>query len=537
MRDTKVIARRQFLKAAVGGAAWAATGNPLARLAAAATKGHDMPPNIVLIMADDMGFSDIGCYGGEVRTPNLDRLAAGGVRFTQFYNTARCCPTRASLLTGLHPHQAGVGHMTGDYHLPGYRGRLSDRCVTIAEALKQAGYVTLMSGKWHVGDNPKYWPRQRGFDEYYGLISGASSYWRLTPGRVMARNDEQIKPEGEDFYMTDAFTDYALTFLDRHGQGEKPFFLYLAYTAPHWPLHAWPEDTAKYKGVYEPGWEVIRAERHKRMIEMGIIDERWKLSDRHAPEWDTFERKEDMALRMAVYAAQIDRMDQGIGKVLTKLRRIGAQENTLVMFLSDNGGCAETVNRGAKGVPPGEADSFLSYLRPWANVSNTPFRKYKHWVHEGGISTPLIAHLPGVAKAGAITHETGHIADIMATCLDVADAEYPKHRNGRPVSPLEGKSLLPVIKGSRREGHESLCFEHEGNRAVRAGKWKLVAQHREQWRLYDMEADRTETTPVTEKHPDKVAELSETYDRWARRSMVVEWDKLQEYRKRRSKRG
>jgi len=507
---------------------WAALLLPAGLCFAAETAGR---PNIVLIMADDMGFSDLGCYGSEIQTPNLDRLAAGGMRFTQFYNTGRCCPTRAALLTGLYPHQAGVGHMVGDYGVPGYRGFLSDRCVTIAEVLRPAGYTTLMVGKWHVGEDRPHWPYDRGFDKYFGLVSGGSNYWRLDPTRKMARDDALFTPT-EPFYLTDLFTDHAVRFLDGHGRSGKPFFMYVAYTAPHWPLHAHPEDIARYQGKYMIGWDELRRRRHRRMIDLGLIDARWAITPRDATAkaWDDVENKADCDLRMAVYAAQIDRMDQNIGRILSKLRELNLEQNTLVLFLSDNGGCAEVIDRGKKGVPPGPADSFLSYGLPWANASNTPFRRYKHWVHEGGIATPLIAYWPGRIKPAQITHQPGHVIDLMATCVDVAGVTYPQTHRGQPIIPLEGRSLVPIFRGEVRKGHDAIFWEHEGNRAVRQGKWKLVSMHPGRgpnepgkWELYDLEADRTELNDLAEKHPDKVRELSAMYDAWARRAGVEPW--------------
>jgi len=477
-------------------------------------------PNIVIIMADDMGFSDIGCYGSEIATPNLDRLAAGGLRFTQFYNGARCCPTRASLLTGLYAHQAGVGHMVGKGATPAYQGYLNDRCVTIAEALKQGGYRTLMAGKWHVGEERPHWPCDRGFDEYFGLISGASNYFSIDPGRKFARGNEQINPANNRFYMTDAFTDAAVKFVDEHGRQPAPFFLYLAFTSPHWPLHAWPEDIAKYRGKYKIGWDALREQRYKRQIELGIVDARWPLSPRdpEAPAWSDAANQDDLDLRMAVYAAQIDRMDQNIGRVLAKISEVGAEKNTLVMFLADNGGCAEAVDRGKKGVPAGGKDSFFSYGLPWANASNTPFRLYKHWVHEGGISTPLIAYWPAVIEErGTITREVGHLIDLMATSLDAAGVEYPATHNGKAITPLEGKSLVPIFRTGTRAGHEALFWEHEGNRAIREGKWKLVSRKPGGWELYDIEADRTELNNLAEKEPERVRAMAAKYQAWADR--------------------
>jgi arylsulfatase len=510
--------RRELLRLVGGGAASA--------LAAAAPRRR---PNIILIMADDLGFSDLGCYGSEISTPNLDRLAARGVRFTQFYNTARCCPTRAALLTGLYNHQTGVGHMVADRGVPSYQGYLNQSCVTIAEALRPAGYHTLMTGKWHVGENRPHWPTDRGFQRYFGLISGATNYFRLEAGRQMALDDQPYTPQPQGFYITDAITDHAVKYLDEYGRKPDPFFLYVAYTAPHWPLHALPAEIAKYRGRYMQGWDALRRARHARQIGMGIVDRRWPLTPRDstAPAWEDVTGKEARDLKMAVYAAQIDRLDQGVGRLLAKLRQIGAEDHTLVMFLADNGGCAEEVDRGKPGVPPGGADSFMSYGLPWANASNTPFRLYKHWVHEGGIATPFIARWPALIRPrNRIVHQTGHIIDVMATCLDAAGAEYPKTHQGREIQPLEGRSLVPIFRTGQRQGHQTLCWEHEGNRAVRQGRWKLVSRHPGGWELYDLEADRTELSNLAEKHPDKVRELTVEHDQWARRCGVVPWDDL-----------
>ena len=540
---SSVCTRRDFLRAAGFGAAAAPLIGclPATRLAAGrgdarvARTPHGQP-NIVLIMADDMGYSDIGCYGGEIHTPNLDRLAAGGLRFSQFYNGARCCPTRASLLTGLYAHQAGVGFMVGNQGYPAYQGYLNDTSVTIAEALKPAGYHTLMAGKWHVGAAEGHWPTDRGFDRYFGLLSGGANYFDITKTkaegvtRKMAFDDRPYHPPKEGFYMTDAFSDHAVEFLDEHGRDDKPFFLYLPYTAPHWPLHAWPEDIARYKGRYRKGWDRLRAERRARMVEMGLIRADWEMSPRDATTWPWDQEKDKDLLdqKMAVYAAQIERMDYGIGRVLKKIEVLGKRDNTLVMFLADNGGCAEGgpvgFDRRKNGLPPGGVDSYMSYGLSWANASNTPFRRYKHWVHEGGIATPFIASWPAVIEnGGTITHEVGHIIDVMATCVDAAGAEYPKTHEGQAVTPLEGKSLVPIFRNGTREGHDALFWEHEGNRAVRKGKWKLVSAHGGSWELYDLEADRTELKNLIDKHPDKARELEALYQRWADRCGVRPW--------------
>lgn len=519
--------RREFMRGVAGGVAAASLGvqgKAFAQSPGTTTKS----PNIVVILADDMGYCDLGCYGSEISTPNLDGLANNGLRFTHTYNAARCCPSRAALLTGLYPHQAGMGDMVSTVkkvRTEGpYQGYLNKQCVTIAEALGAAGYRTYMSGKWHVGEKPEYWPRKRGFDRYFGLISGASSYFELLkeefPPRVMARDDEPYMPEGDHFYMTDAFSDNAVRFLEEHDQN-KPFLLYLAYTAPHWPLHAWPEDIARYQGKYMMGWDALREQRYKRLLELGIINPKWALSprDEEVPAWDSVNNKEDWDLRMAVYAAMISRMDYGIGRVLETLRKMGAEENTLVLFLSDNGGCHERIRKDKlikPGAKPGERGSYVAYERNWANASNTPFRLFKHWVHEGGISTSMIARWPKrIREKGALTHQAAHITDIMPTCLDLAGVKYPETFNGNPITPTAGKSLVPIFEGKTREPHERLYWEHEGNRAIREGQWKLVATKKGDWELYDLEADRTELHNLAKDQPDKASELYKAWDAWA----------------------
>ena len=526
--------------------------------------GQNKRPNIVLIMADDMGYSDIGCYGGEIRTPNLNALAAGGLRFTQFYNTARCCPTRASLMTGLYPHQAGVGHMMEDKGYDAYRGELNNRCVTIAEVLKQAGYSTYMAGKWHVTksikpDGDKHnWPCQRGFDRFFGTIHGAGSYYDPSS---LTRDNTQIPP-GDGFYYTDAISDNAIKFVREH-DSDSPFFMYVAFTAPHWPMHALPEDIARYKGRYDAGWDALRAERHKRMIEMGIVEKKWEITPRDSsvPPWEEAQDKAWYQRRMEVYAAMIDRLEQGVGRIIGELKRTGRFENTLIFFLADNGGCAEEYGsagpvkpdssesavlkpmgkdelqgrmqplvtrdgrpvRTGHGVMPGPADTYIAYGKPWANASNTPFRLYKHWVHEGGISTPLIAHWPAHIKArGKLRHQPGHLIDIMATCVEVAQAKYLTEYKGHKITPMEGKSLLPAFENKPIE-REAIYWEHEGNRAVRRGKWKLVSRHPGGWELYDLEADRTELVSLAGKYPEKVEQLKAMYESWAARCGVQPW--------------
>ncbi|MBI5387650.1 MAG: arylsulfatase [Verrucomicrobia bacterium] len=527
-------------------------------------------PNIVVILSDDMGFSDLGCYGGEINTPNLDRLATNGLRFTQFYNTARCCPTRASLLTGLYPHQAGVGHMIEDRGREGYRGELNSRCVTIAEALKPAGYRTYGVGKWHVArntkpDGPKHdWPLQRGFDRYYGTIHGAGSYFdpsSLVRDNTMftAVTDPDYQPTR--FYYTDAIADHAVRFIREHRRDHsgQPFLLYAAFTAAHWPLHAKESDIAKYRGQYDAGYGPIRQARLEKEIKLGLIDPRWKLSPQFG-DWAAVTNKAWEARCMEVYAAQIDCLDQGVGRLVAELGKQGALENTLLFFLQDNGGCAEGIGRtghtpradkptlpplapdflqqgsrpkqtrdgwpvlGNTGVMPGPADTYIAYGKAWANVSDTPFREYKHWVHEGGISTPLIVHWPrGFTARGELRAQPGHLIDIMATALDVSGAKYPETRQGEKTTPPEGKSLVPAF-ANRPLDREALFWEHEGNRAVRVGQWKLVAKSPAgRWELYDMAIDRTEMNDLADKEPLLVRQLISKWEAFAKRAHVVPW--------------
>lgn len=491
-------------------------------------------PNIVLIMADDMGFSDLGCYGSEIETPNIDQLAVSGLRYNQFYNTGRCCPTRASLLTGLYPHQTSMGWMTAaNMGEPGYTGDLNQNCVTIASVLKSAGYATYMSGKWHVAgeffpdslDEKHNWPLQRGFDQFFGTLDGAGSYFdpsSLTQGNM------PIEPDS-GFYYTDAISDHASDFISQHMQADsvKPFFMCVAYTAPHWPLHAKPQDIEKYSGKYKSGWGELRKQRYQKLLELGVVDSTAGFSERNedVPAWESLsaKEKEDMAKRMAIYAAQIDAMDQGIGRILESLEKAGKRENTLVIFLSDNGGCAEPISRGTNPLAElGTAQSFTSYLEPWANASNTPFRLYKKWTHEGGIATPLIINWPANIRGnGAIRQQPGHVIDIMATCVEVAEAYYPTKYNDHDIYPMEGKSLVPSFSNDSIQ-REALYFEHEGKHAIRKGKWKLVAQGANApWELYNLASDRSELNNLAKTHPEMVKELSGMWHQWAETHQVL----------------
>ncbi len=498
----------------------------------------DERPNIIVIMVDDMGFSDIGCYGGEIPTPNLDGLASEGLRFTQFYNTGRCCPTRASLLTGLYQHQAGIGMMTRrpDGALPAYQGYLNERCVTLAEVLRPAGYQTYMTGKWHVGLKERsMWPLQRGFDRYYGILEGASDFYRPAENKHLMLDNEQQGPRTGDYYTTDAFTDYALEFV-REGDRDKPFFLYLAYTAPHWPLHAPKEQVEKFLGKYMKGWDALREERWARQLEMGLVDERWGLSPRDpvVPAWDTLtqEEKEDLDFRMASYAAMIHRVDYQVGNLIALLKELDEFDNTLMLFLSDNGACPEPWNDRA---PNGKAHlggglvenithwdydrmQQLTYGQGWANASNTPLRRYKTQSHEGGITTPLIAHFPkGIAlEGGTIIDDPAHIIDIMATAVDLGKAEYPEIHAGDWIHPYEGKSLRGFFEVGTRIPHEWLYWEHVHEGAVRTGPWKAIfRQPKDEWYLYNLDADRNETQDLGEELPEILTAMQQKWWAWA----------------------
>lgn len=534
-------------------------------------------PNIILIMGDDMGYSDLGCFGGEIQTPNLDALAKEGVRFTQFYNTGRCCPTRASLLTGLYPHQAGIGHMMDDKGLNGYRGELSRDSVTIAEALKPAGYRTYMTGKWHVtqkvspdGEQEKSnWPLQRGFDRFYGTIHGAGSFF---DPNTLTRDNHFISPyadpeyQPKEYYYTDAITDQAARFVAEHQRDHQadPFFMYVAITAAHWPMHAKPADIAKYKGKYDTGYDTVRAARVAKMKELGLVSPEWQVAEQKGGTWDEVKNRAFEIRCMEVYAAMVDCLDQGIGRLVAELKKQGQYENTLIFFCQDNGGCAEPMGRKGPfkpraaeptlppmaatdlqpdmipkqtrdgypmrqgyGVLPGAADTYIGYGEAWANVSNTPFREYKHWVHEGGISTPLVVHWPqGIParRQASLESQPAHLIDIMATCVDVAGAKYPTEYHGIPIKPREGVSLRPAFSGESVQRREPIFFEHEGNRAVRDGTWKLVAKGPQgEWELYDMEHDRTEQHDLASQHPDRVKTMSEQWLTYAKRAQVIPW--------------
>lgn len=541
-------------------------------------------PNIIVILADDVGFSDIGCYGSEIETPHLDGLAENGLRFTQFYNMGRCCSTRASLLTGLYPHQTGMGWMTTYSGPPAYAGDLNRQCVTIAEVLRTAGYNTYMAGKWHLTPAPTSdqvqakpataedaggepgqsdaiqrhnWPLQRGFEKFYGTIMGSGSYF--DPG-TLARGNQLIAPDHPaDYYYTDAISQNAAQFVRDHDR-QQPFFLYVSYTAAHWPLHAKPADIAKYQGIYDQGWDAIRQDRLKRMIDLGLLPDSTELAP-NVKDWSDEDRKVWQSRRMEVYAAMLDSMDQGIGELINALKQTDQFDNTLVLYLNDNGGCQEEMRstkvrqkreemepiepmasdalqldsvpeytrsgqpiQWGRGVEPGPANTYMEVGREWANASNTPFRLFKHYVHEGGIATPLIAHWPkGIDRAGELESQPAHVIDILPTIVELAGAEYPAkfHQPPGDIHPVEGVSLIPAFNNESIERGKPIFWEHEGNRAVRDGKWKLVARGATgKWQLYNLAKDRSELNDLAHEQPERVAELSAAWNAWATRVNV-----------------
>ncbi|MCB1279595.1 arylsulfatase [Prosthecobacter sp.] len=490
----------------------------------------DVRPNIVLIMADDMGFSDLGCYGGEIQTPNLDRLAKEGLRFSQFYNCALCGPSRSALMTGLHPHQVGIS---------GWTGLLNNRCVTVFELLKGAGYATCAVGRldmvtaedWHDPKNIAHY-----VDRFFGSTGhkGPGNYFKDVRNTEFYRDGELYSiPDGG--YKTDLITDFATDFI-RGADKSKPFLLYLSHYAPHWPLHAKPEDIAKYRELYRQlGWDKAREQRLQRLIEKGLVPAGTKLPprDSHATAWEDSKFHDWEAERMAVFAAQIDCLDQSVGRVMETLKSTGADKNTLVFFLSDNGASDKAVGKLDKpdltwrsdgtrtragndpSIQPGPADNFVTAGPAWSNLSNAPFREHKQTNHEGGIASPLIVWWPGVVtQTGGISNQLSHITDITATCLDVAGQAYPKTFHDRKVTPLAGRSLLPVLKTGTREQRESLCWSTSGAKAVRMGSWKLVALPKGPWELYDLSVDRTELNDLAKQQPERVAEMEQAFNTW-----------------------
>lgn len=499
------------------------------------------PPNIVLIVADDLGYSDLGCYGGEIETPNLNSLAMNGLRLTRFYNTGRCCPSRASLLTGQYPHRVGIGHKVADLGRPGYRGFISKDSLTIAQVLKDQNYRSFISGKWHLGTPD---PTTHGFEEFFGTLVSAQTFWDPNHYLRTPAGREARSYESTQFYGTDAVTDHALDFLTLARETpEKPWFLYVAYHAPHFPLHARQQDIAKYAGKYSVGWDVIREQRLLKMKKSGIVSSETKLTPRSRywnygetetginPAWSSLsaDRRADLAQRMAIYAAMVGRVDQNIGRVLNDLTKAGELDNTLVIFLSDNGACAEwdpfgfdmkssnnnILHKGKQIKQMGQLGTYHSVGSAWANASNTPWRLQKHFNHEGGINSPCIIHWPvGNVRRGAIDDQPTHLIDIMPTIVEAAGANYEGKLK------MAGENLIPLF---RKEKHwdRVLFFEHEGNRAVHDKNWKLVALRDEPWELYDMTTDRTELNNLATKHSNLVKKLSTHWNHWAKENYVT----------------
>jgi arylsulfatase len=488
-------------------------------------------PNIVVILVDDMGFSDIGCYGSEIPTPHLDKLAANGLRFTQFYNTGRCCPTRATLLTGLYAHQAGIGHMTADLGHDGYRGVLNHRCITIGNVASSAGYLSTMTGKWHVGHRTKSnYPRARGFDRFYGIPEGGGFYFQVKKQRTIMLNDDTVasmkNPLPDGWYSTDAWVDEGLKFVDEAITAKKPFMWYLAHNAPHFPLQASAEDIAKFRGKYMDGWWRGSKKRHEKQIEMGLIDPNWKKAQKPGKiaQWRTLStaEKERFDHMMAAYAACVHSMDRSIGTLVEGLKSRGQFNNTLILFMSDNGGCAESGPNGKSIGDPTTKNSDWFCGESWAWMQDTPFRKYKHYNHEGGIATPLIAHWPaGISAKGDWYKQPAHVIDIMATVTDLTGAKYPGEYKGHAILPMEGTSLRPAFTGQALKRDDAIYWEHEGNAAVRVGDWKLVRlKAKGDWELYDMKTDRTESNNLAAQNPDQAKRLSAKWQAWARRCNV-----------------
>jgi arylsulfatase len=497
------------------------------RLLTAADSLSGTRPNVIIVLVDDMGYSDLGCYGGEIDTPHIDALASGGLQFTQFYNQGRCCPTRASLMTGLQPHQVGIGHMTAPPGQPlgfegPYQGYLNDNCVTVAEVLKSAGYTTLMTGKWHLGiDQKQCWPLQRGFDRYFGCLSGAINYFKPGGDRGLTDGNEPIEaPEG--FYATDNFTDKAIRYIDDATKdSDTPFFLYLAYNAPHWPMNAKWEDYQKYRGKYKDGWRALMRARNERQRELGLLGDQTRPAEHPGPDWDSLDetQRDRLDAIMAAYAGCVDSIDQNIGKLVRHLKAINQFDNTVIFFLSDNGACQEggDFGHGDEAMikdPPLLTPAGVRIGLHWAGACNTPYRKYKHFVHEGGACTPMIAHWPaGIAKKdqGTLMHQRAYLQDFMATVLDLSGGSYP---DGIPK--CEGQSMVPLLAGDRQDIHSSPMFwEHEGNAAVRMGNWKLVREYQKPWELYDIAADRTELNDLSNEYPTVRNDLIRRWETWA----------------------
>lgn len=564
--DTRRMNRRVFLKTVgLGVASLAAQ-----RAVFAAASGEDKRtrPNIVILFVDDMGYSDVGCFGGEIDTPNLDRLAANGVRFTQFYNTARCCPSRASLLTGLYPHQAGIGMMVYSNYGKGYTGNLNDKCVTFGEVLKSAGYQTMLVGKWHAGHEPHSRPEVRGFDRFTGVYPHIDSYWKVLRACDIYRDRKLFIPAGEnpvnpynpiqEFYTTDFFTDTALDYIEKASEDKsKPFLLHVCYNVPHFPLEAPDDLIEKYRTRYMAGWDKLRAEKLEQMKNMGIVGEAQKLprvkgfvnrkipgftqvgvETDYLPRWDSLSEKDRQQLdfRRAIYAAQIDRFDQNVGRIVKHLRKRGILDNTLILFFSDNGCSGELDNFGMNWgkYTIGNYREWrkaggwsISQGQCWASYSNAPLRKYKKFVHEGGIASPFIAHWPaGIKKRGqTCDKQMFHIIDVMPTLCELAGAKYPDTYKGRNIVPAQGISMVPFITGADvKTEPRTLYWQHESHAAIREGDWKLVTSNdrsENAWEFYNLAEDRSESQDLGQQHPEIVQRLRKKWLQWAKEANVL----------------
>ena len=546
----------------VAGVSVTATAGILSLPLAARQSPQTARPNIVILLADDMGYSDIGAFGGEIRTPNLDKLAKSGVIFTQFYNQARCCPSRAVLMTGRYPHQVGIGEMIDGYAAKAranagsrsYMDHLSPDAPTIAEVLRAAGYSTMMCGKWHLGRRPAEWPAKRGFDRSFVQIEGAMNYYGGDSGNgpraPMAVDDKPYVPPRDGFYSTDQFAQRAIEYMTEavRQHPEKPFFLYLPFNASHWPLQAPLDEIANYKGAYDAGWQATRDARLARMKALGIVpqdqqmapmDAQARLTDHHGitPPWEKLDasRRAEWSRLMECFAAVATHMDTQVGNVLAALDKLGVADNTIVIFLADNGGADEDPeHKLPPGAVIGDRDSFRGYDTPWATVSNTPWRRHKTTCYEGGISTPLLVRWPaGIdpTKNGACVRTPAHIIDLFPTFVALAGAKYqPKN----PDIKLEGQDITAMFKGNPGPANRKFFWEHEGYRAVRDGKWKLIsvppAKNQKYitgpWELYDEENDRVEQHNLAAQNPDLVKKLSAGYDAWAARCGVIEFSKI-----------
>ncbi|MVM41696.1 sulfatase-like hydrolase/transferase [Spirosoma sp. HMF3257] len=505
----------------------------------ASAKSTADKPNIILVMVDDLGYSDFGAYGSEIQTPTIDKLAREGLRLREFYNNSICAPTRASLITGQYHHKAGVGYFNVNLGLPAYQGWLNKESLTFGEVLKQAGYRTYLSGKWHVGNDSLYWPKQRGFDRFYGFINGASNYYDISPYKEKAPPVELVEDNKRinlepGKYLTDEITNHALSYINE--SKSAPFFLYLAYNAPHWPLQAPAEDIAKYKDRYAIGWDSLRKERLVKQIKLGIADPKQAIAA-HDPEvvsWEslTYDEQQLWQRKMEVYAAMVDHVDQSLARLLAELKRLNLEDNTLIVLISDNGAQGGLIPTGRKrprsSGPIGSAGSYDYQEQNWAYVSNTPFRNYKATPYEGGISAPFIAWYPKKIKAGIIAKGTAHLIDLAPTFYDLAGAKYPDTFNGVKTNPLPGLSLTNLLfQGTALPADRPIFWERAGNRAVRKGKWKIVSIFpQNKWQLFDLEADRGETTDLATKHPEIVSELNVDYETWAKRTDVEPYEKL-----------